>query len=71
MHEPRPSTACRRRGLIPAALARLVLCVAFIGGAVLTSGTTHAATHAALRILAGTPVAGATEVPATGFISIT
>ncbi len=71
MHDQRPSSTRRGRGMIPAALARLVLCVAFIGGAVLTSSTAHARTRAALRILSSTPAAGASEVPATGFISIT
>jgi uncharacterized protein YfaS (alpha-2-macroglobulin family) len=71
MDEPRSSRLGRGRGLVPAALTRLILCVAFIGGAALTSSTAHATTRAALRILSSTPAAGATEVPATGFISIT
>src|SRR4051794_22502637 len=70
MEEPRSSRLRRGRGLVPA-LARLILCVAFIGGAAITSSTAHATTRAALRILSSTPAAGATEVPATGFISIT
>ncbi len=61
----------RSRGITFGALTRLTLCAVFVAGAALSSSTAHATPRAALRIVASTPAAGATDVAATGFVSLT
>ena len=71
MQTPRRSPARHGRGKPLAALTRVLLCLAFIAGAAVTAGGSHAASSSALRILSTTPSLGATDVPGKALISIT
>ncbi|HVA88222.1 MAG TPA: Ig-like domain-containing protein, partial [Chloroflexota bacterium] len=71
MRTPRRSPAWRGRGAPLAALTRILLCLAFIAGAALTAGGSHAASPTALRILSTSPSLGATDVPGKALLSVT